>query len=51
MTLNHKNSTIFPFILREIDAEETHFQPTKTQKMTVTLEVGIKNFRLFMKNK
>jgi hypothetical protein len=31
---NHKNFTIFPPILREIDAEKTCFQPAKTQEKT-----------------
>jgi hypothetical protein len=33
-TLKHKNFTIFPIILREIDANKTRFQPEKTQKKT-----------------
>jgi hypothetical protein len=51
MTLKHKNFTIFHLILREINAEKTHFQSAKTQKMTINLEVGIQNLRLFLKNK
>jgi hypothetical protein len=34
MTSKHKNLTIFPIILRDIDDEKTRFQPAKTQKMT-----------------
>jgi hypothetical protein len=44
MTLKHKNFTNFPLLLREFDAEETLFQPAKTQKMTITQDVGIQNF-------
>jgi hypothetical protein len=39
MTLKHKNFTIFPLILREIDAE-------KTQKMTFSQDYRIKNFEV-----
>jgi hypothetical protein len=33
-------------LLREFDAEKTLFQPAKTLKMTITQDVGIKNFEV-----
>jgi hypothetical protein len=48
----HKNFTIFPLSLRQIDVEKTRIQPAKTQEMTyffMTLEFKI--LRLFMKKK
>jgi hypothetical protein len=51
MTLKHKNFTIFPLILRQIDAEKTHFQPAKTQKMTISQDDRIKNFDVLYEEK
>jgi hypothetical protein len=41
-----KNFTNLPLLLREIDAEKMLFQPVKTQKMTITKDVGIENFEV-----
>jgi hypothetical protein len=46
MNLKHKNFTISPLILREINAEKTHLQPAKTQKMAVAQDDRIKNFEV-----
>jgi transposase-like protein len=51
MTLNLKNFTIFPIILREIDAEKTHFQPAKTQKKTISQDDRIKNVEFIYEEK
>jgi hypothetical protein len=41
-----KNLNNLPLLLREFDAEKTLFQPEKTQKMTITQDVGIQNFEV-----
>jgi hypothetical protein len=46
ITLKHKNFDIIPLIFRKIDAEKTRFQPAKTQKMTISQDVGIQNFQV-----
>jgi hypothetical protein len=46
MTLKHQNFTIFPLILRVIDVEKMHYQPAKTQKMTISQDVEIQNFEV-----
>jgi hypothetical protein len=46
MTLEHKKFHHFSLIIRDIDAEKTHFQAAKTQKMTITQDDRIKNFEV-----
>jgi hypothetical protein len=46
MTSIHKNFTLIPPILREIDAVKTRFQPAKTQKMAKSSGRWIQNFEV-----